>query len=273
MTDAETELVSSHFSRANRVAEYLDSPNPMNEARRDLVRRMVLLSVPPGSEVLEIGCGIGTLTAELAAAGMACTALDLSAEMIRRAKKLLGGAAKIERGDLFDFMPSRRFAAVIANGVAPYYRDTHHFLRRIADLIEPGGIAAIVHRNALFNLFALNRGTVDFVADRLLEELPAPLRRHIAAAMTAIPGLAEPPHESSSSEIHRGSENPLIIADLYRVAGLKVREIRYCFIHGAPPRLALIDGMPDAVDLQHRYEQRWEGMFLGSQFLVLAAHC
>jgi SAM-dependent methyltransferase len=270
MTADDISSISAHFSRAGRVADYTDSALPMNEARRDLVRRTVLGHVRPGSRVLEIGCGIGTLTAELAAAGMVCTAIDFSAEMIARAKAMIGSAAEVEQADLFDYSPKQKFAAVIANGVACYYRDKPRFLRHIAGLTEPDGLVAIVHRNALFNLFALNQGTIDFVADELLKDLPELARGRIAGELNAISGLAVPRLRDKSAELYRSAENPLDVADLYADAGFSVSDISYCFMHGAPPRLPVIDGMPGTAELQRRYENRWEGMFLGSQFLVVA---
>jgi SAM-dependent methyltransferase len=270
MMNEDISSISRHFSGADRVADYTDTTQPMNEARRDLVRRTVLGQVRPGIRILEIGCGIGTLTAELAAAGMACTAIDLSAEMIARAKALVGAAAEIEQADLFEFRPGRKFAAVVANGVACYYRDKPRFLRHIAELTEPNGLAAIVHRNTLFNLFALNQGTIDFVADELLKDLPEPARKRVAGELNAISGLAVPRLRDKSADLYRSAENPLDIADLYAEAGFSVSEIRYCFMHGAPPRLPSIDGIPATAELQRRYEDRWEGMFLGSQFLVVA---
>lgn len=270
MTDQDISSISAHFSRAGRVADYADSVHPMNEARRDLVRRTVLHHVAPGSRVLEVGCGIGTLTMELAAAGMVCSAIDISAGMVKRARELIGSTAEVEQADLFDFRPQQKFAAIIANGVACYYRDQRRFLDHIAELIEPNGIVAIVHRNALFNLFAFNQGTIDFVTDEVLRDLALPARQDIARQLGAISGLAAPRQRDQSAELYRSAENPLDIADLYSAAGFSLVGIRYCFMHGAPPRLPAIEGIPDTAQLQRRYEDRWEGMFLGSQFLVVA---
>jgi 2-polyprenyl-3-methyl-5-hydroxy-6-metoxy-1,4-benzoquinol methylase len=269
----EIQAIFSHFSRADRVAEYFGRPDPMNEARRDMVKRMVLENVEVGSRILEIGCGIGTLITELAEAGMSCTGIDLSAEMVAHARKLIGSSARIEQGDLFNYRPSCRFAAVIANGVIPYYREKTQVLRRIAEFADESGVVVVTHRNALFNLFALNRGTIAFIVQDLLGEMPQGARERLIAGLEAITGLTEPEQRSSSSELYRSAENPLSISDLYSGAGLVTRELRYCFLHGSPPRLGPIVGVPNAAELQRRYELRWEGMFLGSQFGVLAKHC
>ena len=272
MTDDEARSIVDHFSQVKRVAEYLDTPNAMNKSRRDLVRRMVVANVPRNSRVLEVGCGIGSLTAELCDAGMLCTGMDLSPEMIKHARKLTGERANIVLGDMFDESLTDTFSAVVLNGVAPYYRDTKRFLRRIASLIQPSGVAIIVHRNVLFNFFAFNQGTIEFVSDGLLADMPKSVRQHVANELYKLDGFAEPVQQSSSSSVYRGYENPMTVAEQYNEAGLDIRAIRYCFIHGVPPRLLQFDETPVASELQQHYENRWEGMFLGSQFLVVAAH-
>ena len=271
MTNGEVLSIASHFSRSSRVEDYVSQPDPMNAVRRDLVRRMALQNAQPGSRILEIGCGIGTLTAELVAAGMSCTAIDLSPAMVERAKSLVGAAATVEQADLFEYLPGSKFDVIIANGVLPYYRDKLRFLQSVASLLKTSGVTIIIHRNALFSLFAFNRGSIEFVTEELLAELPKQVRAQIAENLEAIPGLAEAPRRDVSAELYRSAENPLTVADLYRDAGLSLREIRYCFLHGAPPRLVGLAGVPDTSALQRRYENAWEGIFLGSQFAVLAA--
>ncbi len=243
----------------------------MNEARRDLVRRIALEYTPPKARVIEVGCGTGALTKELADAGFACTAIDLSPQMVACARRLLADRAEVFEVGLSDYRPPARFSTVIANGVAPYFRDKVEFLRRLGELAVPDAAIVVTHRNALFNLFAVNQGTVDFIAEDLLSDLPAATREGVAAALSRIPGLAQPRRRASNDELYRSQENPLTIAELYRTAGLTVREIRYCFIHALPPRASPLEGIPSVADLQRRFECRWEGMFLGSQFLVLAS--
>ena len=266
----DTPSILDHFSREDRVGEYYGAPDPLNETRRGLVRREVLARLRTGSHVLEVGCGIGTLTSELISAGMVCEAIDLSPEMVKHARSALGGAAVISEVDLFDYRPPGKFAATIANGVACYYRDKIGFLRRLAELTQPGGFVAVTHRNNLFNLFALNNGTIEFIAHDLLSSFAAAAQEQIASGLASITGLGEPRRRSSSDELYRSSENPLTVAELYRAAGLTLQEVRYCFMHPFPPRLKPVDGTPSVEELQRQFEDRWEGMFLGSQFLAVA---
>jgi hypothetical protein len=118
----------------------------------------------------------------------------------------------------------------------------------------------------------LNKGTIEFFVENLLADLPVGLKERISGRLSEIPGLSEPQKFSSSAKVFRAQENPLTVADLYAGAGLVVQDVRYCFIHASPPRIAVADAATDAGLLQMKYEHRWEGMFLGSQFLVVASH-
>jgi hypothetical protein len=98
------------------------------------------------------------------------------------------------------------------------------------------------------------------------------LKDHVSGELNKIPGLPEPPRSSSSARVLRVQENPLTVQELYGDAGLAIRDLRYCFMHAFPPRIEPPDAQVDVGLLQMKYESRWEGMFLGSQFLVVASH-
>ena len=121
-----------------------------------------------------------------------------------------------------------------------------------------------------FSICLAKSGYHRFRVGQTSRDLPEPARQLIADELNGISGLAVPTLRDQSSELYRSAENPLNVADLYADAGFCVSEIRYCFLHGAPPRLPAINGIPSTAELQRRYENRWEGMFLGSQFLVVA---
>lgn len=58
-----------------------------------------IAAIPPGGAVLDLGCGPGHTAAVMAAAGLAVTATDGSAEMIRLAEQHPGVTARLETFD------------------------------------------------------------------------------------------------------------------------------------------------------------------------------
>src|SRR4051794_17196954 len=73
-----------------------------------------LLAVRPGERVLDLGCGTGHLTAQVAAAGAAVVGLDLAPAMIEQARRTY---AQLEfvAGDARDFAFAEPFDAVLSN--------------------------------------------------------------------------------------------------------------------------------------------------------------
>lgn len=74
--------------------------------------RRLLDELAPGDRVLDIGCGTGDPTVrQLAEAGMAVTAIDLSDGMLSLARRTLPDAAAYHRMDLYDLSTDRAESA------------------------------------------------------------------------------------------------------------------------------------------------------------------
>jgi 16S rRNA (adenine1518-N6/adenine1519-N6)-dimethyltransferase len=75
----------------------------------------------PSDQVLEIGCGLGVLTKELADRAGHVTAIDKDKDMVEIAKKVLAVCNNIDfkSADFLDWKPDRCFNKVVAN--VPYY--------------------------------------------------------------------------------------------------------------------------------------------------------
>ncbi len=74
------------------------------------------LALPPGSSILDIGCGTGRHSIELARRGFAVTGLDLSAEMLKQAElgaKEAGASVNWVHADAARFSFECPFDAVI----------------------------------------------------------------------------------------------------------------------------------------------------------------
>jgi ubiquinone/menaquinone biosynthesis C-methylase UbiE len=106
--------------------------------------RHTLARVPTlgASSVLDVGCGTGVLLAELARRERAatCTGVDASPEMLRQARRRLGGGARLLAADAAS-LPLRgaTFESVLSNSSLHYWSDARRALRELVRVLKPGG--------------------------------------------------------------------------------------------------------------------------------------
>ena len=98
--------------------------------------------VPSGArDLLEVGCGLGELTKRLAWPGRQILALDLSPEMVARARQKNSGMSDVSFvcGDFLgrDFQ-DQQFDCVISSA-ALHHMDTDAAVKQMTQLITPGG--------------------------------------------------------------------------------------------------------------------------------------
>ncbi len=100
-----------------------------------------LLDPEPGERVLDLGCGTGHLTAEIAdAVGEtgAVVGVDRSAEMVGEARADYPDLAFVE-ADAREFSATEPFDAVFSNAALHWIPDQDAVTGRVADLLRPGG--------------------------------------------------------------------------------------------------------------------------------------
>lgn len=95
------------------------------------------LSPQSGERILDLGCGDGHLTGQIAAVGALVTGIDASPEMVaaagaRGVKADLGGAESLP-------YPSRAFDAVFSNAVLHWVRDQDAMMAEVHRVLCPGG--------------------------------------------------------------------------------------------------------------------------------------
>lgn len=97
-----------------------------------------LLAPRPGERILDVGCGTGHLTAEIAATGAIVTGVDRSPEMIAEAKAKHPG---IEFGvrDARELSFDRQFDAVFSNAALHWIREPEKVISGVAKALKPGG--------------------------------------------------------------------------------------------------------------------------------------
>ncbi len=97
-----------------------------------------LLEPRAGERILDVGCGTGQLTAEIARSGAEVVGLDSSAEMLDQARHNYP-ALTFVRGDATTFRFHQPFDAVFSNAALHWVKDQAAAARSIAAALRPGG--------------------------------------------------------------------------------------------------------------------------------------
>ncbi|MCA9118086.1 MAG: methyltransferase domain-containing protein [Planctomycetaceae bacterium] len=95
-----------------------------------------LLAPQPGERILDLGCGDGVLTAELAAAGCDVVGTDASPEQVAAARAL-GLNALVMPGESLSF--SQEFDAVFSNAALHWMTQPAAVVAGVARALKPGG--------------------------------------------------------------------------------------------------------------------------------------
>ncbi len=279
-----TSLVSdikNHFEDQERVNHDVDSyqknPSSTNQIdpyeplREDLIVDLVSKHAP--NTVLDIGCGIGHLVNRLNKRKIDTFGVDVSSTMIQTAKEGLTfddiNPNKVQCHDFLTLEPIEKYDAFIANGVIWYYPDKTEFLNKIKALSNSSARVWIVHRNLLFNLFALNQGTFDVFNKEFLSHLESDAKASVTKNMLeTIPAFDTKIQDNGG--LTKPYDNPLTIHELYDKNGFEVEELYYTYIHPCPPRFMTHCQDKNYSQAQNIYGTHWAGAFLGSQFIVQA---
>lgn len=95
-----------------------------------------LLSPQPGEHLLDLGCGDGALTEQLAATGAIVTGVDASASMVAAARTR---GLRIDLADATALPYEDQFDAVFSNAALHWIRDTEAVMRGVHRALKPGG--------------------------------------------------------------------------------------------------------------------------------------
>jgi ubiquinone/menaquinone biosynthesis C-methylase UbiE len=101
-------------------------------------------AIGPGAAVLEIGCGTGQFTRQLAGRAFNLTAIDIGAAMIRAARRNVADAtARFQVCSFEDFADSGPFDLIVS-ATAFHWIDPSVGLAKAARLLRPGGWLALL---------------------------------------------------------------------------------------------------------------------------------
>ncbi len=144
------------------------------------------LNLPPGSRVLEVGCGAGFVTVELARRGLHVTAIDAATEMLQVARGVVdgaghGAAVELLPGDVHSLtFKDSSFRLVVALGVIPWLHSPAKALAELARVLVPGGSVIVTSDN---------RARLNHLADPMFSPVLARPRRAIASAWRKVRGV------------------------------------------------------------------------------------
>jgi trans-aconitate methyltransferase len=97
-----------------------------------------LLQPRPGERILDLGCGTGQLTAEIASSGAQVVGLDSSPEMLGQARQNYP-RLKFVLADATSFHFEEPFDTVFSNAALHWVKDAEASVKCIAAALRPGG--------------------------------------------------------------------------------------------------------------------------------------
>lgn len=198
--------VNSHFDSASSYWAEIYTARSVEGAiyqhRKALVLRWIdELGLPQGSKVLEVGCGAGLMTIELARRGYVVDGVDSSEAMVERA---LQNAARSDvedrinvfRGDVRSLpFEENSFNLVLAIGVIPWLDSPGVAVSEMARVARPGGYAILTSDN---------RARLNYLIDPKCNPTLGPLRQFLKRVLEDT-GLREPHSDSLRANLHTTS--------------------------------------------------------------------
>lgn len=173
----------SDLNEVDEAVEYVRYLEHSSERLRELSRaRYELLNLRPGAVVLDVGCGLGEDTRELASLigprGQVI-GIDFSAEMIAQARKRsqkLGKTVKFHVGDAHDLkFPDASFSACWSERVLQHLSDPARAIAEMVRVLKPGGTIVLFEPDySTLVIDADDRSTTRSIALSLADSIRTP---------------------------------------------------------------------------------------------------
>ncbi len=204
---------------------------------------------------LDIGCGTGELVVDWGKMGIQGVGVDFAPDMIKLCKEMaeeqkIPNVEFIE-ASIFEYTPEQKFDVIGANGFIEYVslEEFGQLLKRMPELLNPGGSFVVGSRNRLFNVFSLNEFTEmelkagavnELVEEATLIAKSADMQSAVKA-LEASPASKLPVHTSHPSTTGievavRHQYTPKEIIHFLRDHGMKTVRFGAVHQHAFPPR-------------------------------------
>lgn len=130
--------VSESYNRISDMWDEVRKKNPVNKCVVDFAAKL-----KSGARVLDVGCGTGyPIAAYLSSRGFIVHGIDISENMIKKAKALNLSGASFEVCDFLDYSSAEKYGAIVAFDSLFHvgYSRQGDVFKKAAELIEGGGM-------------------------------------------------------------------------------------------------------------------------------------
>ncbi|MBI1806216.1 MAG: class I SAM-dependent methyltransferase [Ignavibacteria bacterium] len=196
-------LADTHFQSAavywKAIYEDRDLQSQIYQQRREVILDMIdEISLPTNAHILEVGCGAGYTTVELARRGHRIEAIDTVPDMLELTQNLalehrISDRVKTSIGDTYNLhFPDDSFDFAVAMGVLPWLQSPLKAIREMHRVLKPSGFIIIT---------ADNRWRLNHILDPFLNPLLVPWRSLLGKTLRSL-GLKKPVGEGAHVYMH-----------------------------------------------------------------------
>lgn len=218
-------------------------------------------------KILDFGCGDAVHFPYFLKHGVNIFGYDICPEIVEFGKdrmKAIGqreDIVSIGGVELLKNIPKNSLDAVLSFNVLAYLtsKEEKEFYKQTARILKPGGYLAVSHSNELFDMFSLNKYTVDFFNTHLVRG---------GAHKSKIKTLLTKRNEPRKITAYNVRENPLSYKFKLKQYGLKEIRQEFSNLHIAPPTLLSGKKYPDT--LHYKDFEKWKLMFTCSTYMSLS---
>lgn len=218
------------------------------------------------ANIIDFGCGDAVMFPPFLEKGVNITGIDIIEEMIVLAKERLRqkgyDQSIVKLGDvkLLREYKDQSIDAVLCFNVLAYLTDDEEkiFYEQVKRILKPNGYFAVSHSNELFDLFSLNRYTLNFFNTNFMEGIA---NESVDALLTN----ADKPEAFTAYNVR---ENPLTYKFKLLKHGLVEIRQEFSNLHIAPPAVLKDKYYPNTIGWEE--SERWKLMFMCSTYMSLS---
>lgn len=250
-----------------------DGSYPANSFRYELV--LDFLKSKPKGKVLDAGCGPGLMTRLLQKEGWEVLACDYSKGMIETSKKRAG---EENLPDVYHHLSlselgklDEKFDYIILNGVLPYIssEEEPQVFSEIKKVLNTNGFLIASHYNLYFDIFGLDRWSVEAIIHEILEPVGLP-KQELENARDKITSILKEPENVLDQEKTMKLEDPLTYKERLERYGFKEIDQAFYNLFYLPAKFEAEQSQEIREVLERKLRRDPKGLLLYRTFVSFA---